>query len=132
MNVKDEVGTLKVFDYLIGSLFGKRAMLYAWEDTVHVEVEIRNATLYGVYAEWVEGRVNLNRTVKLADIRLNNTHKLVAHHLSLEFVTVGTSHDADALRDFTVRYYILLNAKLLIDRQFGRDDGFDHRKKKDP
>ena len=118
MYVKNEVGTFQVFNYLIGSLFGKRTMLYARKDTVHVEVEVGDATLYGVYAERIEGWINLNRAVKLADIRLNNTHKFVAHHLSLEFVTVGTSHDTDALRACTVLNYVLLYAKLLINRQF--------------
>ena len=63
MNVKDEVGTFQVLHNLIGSLFGKRTMFYAREDTVHVEVEVGDATLYGVYAERIEGRVNLNRAV---------------------------------------------------------------------
>ena len=102
-------------------------MLNARKDTVHVEIEVRNATLYGVYAERIQSWIDLNRAVKLIDILLDNPHKLVAHHLSLEFITVGTCHDADALRACTVLYYVLLYAKLLINRQFGRDYGFDHR-----
>ena len=126
MNIENEVSALEVLDNLIGSLFGKRTMLDAREDAVHVEVEVRDATLYGVDAERIESRINLKRAVKLIDVLLDNSHKLVAHHLSLEFIAVGTCHDTDALRACTVFYYVLLNAKLLINRQLGRDYGFDH------
>ena len=144
MDIENEISALEVLDNLIGSLFGKRTMLYAREDTVHVEVEVRDATLYRVDAERIKSRINLKRAVKLIDVLLNNPHiklidvllnnphKLVAHHLSLKFVAVGTCHDTDALRACTILDYVLLNAKLLINRQLGRDYGFDHIVKNDP
>ena len=102
-------------------------MLNARKDAVHVEVEVRDATLYGVDAERIESRINLKRAVKLIGFLLDNSHKLVAHHLSLKFITMSSCHDTDALRACTILDYVLLNAKLLINRQFGRDYGFDHR-----
>ena len=119
MNVDNEVGAAEVFQYGMGHLLGHRPLAVAGEDAVHVEVEVGYAALYGVDAERVEGRVDVNLPVERADALVQSARHFVAHHLPFQFVAMGAGDDADALVALRAFYYVFPYRQLFAYWQVG-------------
>ena len=96
MDVYHHIGSLDVLHDSVSRLLGHCAVRITWEDSVHIEVEVGNSSLYGVDAQRVEGRVDFERAVEGFDIFAGDACQFVAHHLPFQFITVRTCDDTEA------------------------------------
>ena len=118
MYVYHKVGAFQVFDDGVGCLFRHRPVLVAGEDAVHVEVEVGDAPLYGVDAQRVEGGVDFHGSVQVLQLFLQPAGHEVAHHLSLQFITMRAGHDAHPSLAVTMADDVLADQVTFVDRQF--------------
>jgi hypothetical protein len=103
----------------MGSLFGHSTKRITGEDAIHVEVEVGDASLYGVNAKRIEGGIELEDTVEQLRMLTYNACQFIAHHLPLELVTMGACDDTKACGRLAVMQDFLANIELLIDRELG-------------
>lgn len=67
------------------------------ENTIHIKIEIGNATSNGINPQRVKCRIYFNRTIQFVKIFLYNLIKLKAYILTFQFIPMGTCHDTDTL-----------------------------------
>src|SRR5574344_220321 len=117
MYIDNHVGSLQILTNRMCRLFEHRPLGITWKDAVHIQVEIRNATLNRINTQRIQSREYFHLTVKHIQILLQYPVQFVAYVLSFQFVTVRTRNDTHPLLAYATLYNILLDKKLFVYRQ---------------
>ena len=125
VDINDQIGTLEILHNGVGGLLYHRAARIAGKDAVHIQIEIGNAAHHGVDAERVERRIDFYGAVERSQVLSQPSRHLVADHLPLQFVAVGTRHNAEALAP-AISNHVFAYHQLFAYRQLSRCNRLYH------
>lgn len=125
MNIYDHIGSEKRRVDVVSDTFDHGAIDIAGKDTIHVEVEGRDAALHGVDTERIEGRIDVDSARELVDILADHLGDKIADILAFEFIAMRTRNDADTFAG-AIGKMVADDTELLVDRHFERCNRLDH------
>ena len=126
MNVNHHVCPFQIVQNLISSPFCHRSVRIAREDAVHIQIESRHTPHNRINAQWIQGGINLDRSIEQMTFRFQKLSQAIADILSLQLVAVRTGHNANPFATITGRNTIFFHQQPLIDRQVGRNYHINH------
>lgn len=124
VDVDDHIGAREILDDLMGDMLDHVAIVGAWEDAVHVEIESGDATADGIDAEGVYGGPNLDSAEDIRGLGSEAARHLETDILTFELIAMDASDDADA-GAVTIADDELIYLEFFGDGELFGNDSFD-------